>query len=416
MAVLVFGGLLFSFGWSAVASDCSKTSVGLTPINDLGTGMYKGEKGGLYPDGKNVRPPPHDTAGQLIGDAVVPRNGGGQPDPGGRYVLISIGMSNTTQEFTTFKTIADAAPAKDPRLVIVDGAQSAVTAGEWAKSNSPWETVDSRLAAAGVTPQQVAVAWVKVVDANPDNGWPAFAQTLKDEMVVIAQKLTDRYPNIRLAYFSSRIYAGYATGTLSPEPYAYESGFSAKWLIGDQLAGSQALNFKTESGAVEAPWLSWGPYLWADGLVPRSDGLTWACSDLQNDGVHPSASGKAKVAGLLLDYFRTDSTAHQWFSPSAPTKRDVSLHLRKHLVAWGEVTTAKGFVGCIQDVKVRIQRKAESGWNTVDTDRTDNQGDYKTRVNDRVGKYRARVLKSVVGAEGDQECRARSSSTKGHAH
>ena len=30
------------------ASDCSKTSVGLTPLSDLGTGRYQGVEGGLY--------------------------------------------------------------------------------------------------------------------------------------------------------------------------------------------------------------------------------------------------------------------------------------------------------------------------------------------------------------------------------
>ncbi len=110
------------------------------------------------------------------------------------------------------------------------------------------------------------------------------------------RNLHDRYPNLTLAYLSSRIYAGYASTTLNPEPYAYEGGFSVKWLIADQLAGDAALNFDPASGVVEAPWAAWGPYLWADGLSPRSDGLTWGCSELSSDGTHPSASGQAKVA------------------------------------------------------------------------------------------------------------------------
>jgi hypothetical protein len=36
-------------------------------------------------------------------------------------------------------------------------------------------------------------------------------------------------------FLSRRIYAGYATNCLNPEPYAYEYGFSAKWLIEAQV-------------------------------------------------------------------------------------------------------------------------------------------------------------------------------------
>src|SRR5205814_5733577 len=100
----------------------------------------------------------------------------------------------------------------------------------------------------------------------------------------------------------SRIYAGYATGVsaLNPEPYAYESGFAVKWLIEGQINGADSVNYDPARGPVQAPWLSWAPYLWADGLTPRNDGLTWVCSSFQSDGTHPSATGRDIVADSLL--------------------------------------------------------------------------------------------------------------------
>jgi hypothetical protein len=137
----------------AQAADCTRTSVGLTPLTDLGAGAYRGEEGGLYPEGVNERPAAHERAGQTVADEVVPRSGAGAPDPAGRYALISIGMSNTTQEFSALIPLANADPAKDPRLVLVDGAQGGQTASVWADPTAnAWSVADQRLAAAGLTP------------------------------------------------------------------------------------------------------------------------------------------------------------------------------------------------------------------------------------------------------------------------
>jgi hypothetical protein len=400
-----FAAALLAWPGLAGAADCTRTSVGLTPLTDLGTATYRGEEGGLYPGAANERPAAHERAGQTLADAVVPRNGAGAPDPAGRYALVSIGMSNTTQEFSALIPLANADPAKNPRLVLVDGAQGGQTASAWADPTAnAWNVADQRLAAAGLTPAQVSVAWVKLADAGPTNGWPAYAQELEAETATVLRNLHDRYPNLALAYLSSRIYAGYASTALNPEPYAYEGGFSVKWVIDDQLAGDPMLNYDPASGAVEAPWTAWGPYLWADGLAARSDGLTWACADLQADGTHPSPSGQAKVANLLLGFFKADSTARLWFSTAEPTDRALTLKLRGRLTARGRVT-ADGFMGCLEGAEVTIQRRARRGWRKVGTDRADANGAYRAELDDRPGRYRARVGPETAGAQSDQLCR-----------
>ena len=96
---------------------------------------------------------------------------------------------------------------------------------------------------------------------------------------------------------------------LNPEPYAYESGFAAKWVIEaqiDQMRGGPPdpragdLDYATGPGT----WIAWAAYLWADGPNPRSDGLTWQPGDLAADGTHPSASGRAKVGTLLHGFLQ----------------------------------------------------------------------------------------------------------------
>jgi hypothetical protein len=141
-----------------------------------------------------------------------------------------------------------------------------------------------------------------------------------------------RYPNLKQIFISTRIYAGYASAPLNPEPYSYEYGFSAKWLIQAQIdqirsgtADPVAADISYTSGA--GAWTAWGPYLWADGTKPRSDNLIWCngqsgspCNgevDFQSDGTHPSTdSGVPKVVNLMMKFFSTSPYTPVWFCSS----------------------------------------------------------------------------------------------------
>ena len=140
-----------------------------------------------------------------------------------------------------------------------------MTANVWANpgSRNPWAVLDQRLQQAGIAPRQVQVAWIKQAIPAPEylGDFPKHADVLKGHMDGLLEQLRRRFPNVRIAYLSSRIYAGYATTHLNPEPYAYESAFVVRWLIQDQIKG--------ESGAAKPPLLLWGPYLWADGEKGR---------------------------------------------------------------------------------------------------------------------------------------------------
>jgi hypothetical protein len=165
-----------------------------------------------------------------------------------------------------------------------------------------------------------------VADSAEILPFPADAEAYRDQLAVVVRNAMDLYPNLQVAYLSSREYGGYNTsGRPSPEPLAYENGFGVKWLIGDQIAGDMSLNPDARRGSVEAPWLAWGPYLWADGLNPRRDGLVWECGDFRSDGTHPSSDGAAKVATSLIDFFTETQTAAPWFSSLADPIGDVTL-------------------------------------------------------------------------------------------
>lgn len=291
----------------------------LRPLTELGDKKYQDFAGGLYPDGKNERPAAHEAAGLALAKQVRPLDAQGKPAADGKIVFLSVGMSNTTQEFSTFKQLADADKEKNPRLVIVDGAQGGMTAAriQDAEDNGAglkfWTTVDQRLKAAEVSRKQVQVAWIKQANAGPTEGFPQYAQKLQSELARIVQLMQKRFPNLKMVYLSSRTYGGYAKTGLNPEPYAYQSAFAVRWLIEQQLKGEAALNHDPGKGEVKAPWLSWGPYLWANGTVKRADGFFYEEGDFAGDGTHPSASGRRKVAELLLKFCKTDPTARPWF-------------------------------------------------------------------------------------------------------
>ena len=315
LSVFLLTTLLLLLREYSLSANCDSTSKGYTPFIDLGTGTYQGFEGGLYPGGSNFRPSAHNSVGLNLGWSIRPLNNSGQPDSLGKIVLISIGMSNCSQEFSTFIPLANADTSKNPDLLIINGAQGGQTAAIIQESTAFfWDTVDARLSHAGVTPLQVQIAWLKEANANPTAPFPTHAETLQAQLAQITRVAKNRYPNLKIIYLASRTYAGYASTTLNPEPYAYESGFSVKWLIEEQINGEPRLNYDSAQGQVFSPWLSWGPYLWADGINPRSDSLIWLCSNFSaSDGTHPSATGRIKVANLLLDFFKSESTSLPWF-------------------------------------------------------------------------------------------------------
>jgi hypothetical protein len=302
------------------AADCDQTSVGMMPLMDLGTKTYQGEVGGLYAGGTNVPPADHLDAGLLIVQSLKPLAPDGTVDEeNGVILLVSVGMSNTSQEFNRFRQLVGELDGLHPKLAVINGAQGGKDVTHTADpNNSFWDVLNQRLAQGGYTPQQVQIVWLKQAKAQPSGPFHQSAGQLKSWLADSVRNVKHHLPNAALCYLSSRIYAGYATTTLNPEPYAYESGFAVKWLIADQIAGDPQLNFDPNVGEVMAPWLAWGPYLWADGLTPRSDGLIWECGDLAADGTHPSESGRTKVANLLIDFFSSDPTATPWFLAESP--------------------------------------------------------------------------------------------------
>lgn len=331
---------------------------------------YLGFQGGLYEGVSDTMPTDHATAGTAAAALIKALDHNGNPSTTGAIVFLGIGMSNATEEFSAFiSTAAASSGVNHTTLAMEDGASGAATACYWtvATGQIPVSTCpdakgvlldnqydrvrDTVLATATTAPsapagcgaapktpclteKQVQVLWIK--NANPRPGI-ANMRTLCDAsvpgcvndtagteailyesqlgLIIRAAKL--RYPNLQQVFLSTRIYAGYATDGLNPEPYAYEYGFSGQKLIEAQVLQERngtidpvALDMSYTNGT--AAWTAWGTYIWADGNIARSDGLDWLSSDFQSDGTHPDAQGTTKVVDQLMGFYTTSSFT-PWF-------------------------------------------------------------------------------------------------------
>lgn len=281
-----------------------KAPASLKPLCDMtAEDRYEGEDGGLYGKGSNQPPDALHKGAQAALAQIQPLDADGRPSDSGRIVLVSISMSNATQEFSFFKQIADKDPRKSGQLTIVDCAQGGQAMAEWVPPEGrPWQEAMSRLERAGVSPRQVQAAWIKLANKGPTGSMSDHLAKLEADTTKVIANAKKSFPNLRIAYLGSRIWAGNARGNLNPEPYAYESAFAARHLILKQPAEA-------------SPVLLWGPYLWSEGEKGRKlDGLTYTPSDFANDGVHPSTSGREKVANQLLEFFATNPLARSWFT------------------------------------------------------------------------------------------------------
>jgi len=172
-------------------SHCTEIFPANKPINDLGQETYYPPspspsttpvQGGLYPGGFNQRPIAHNNRGIRIAQTkIVPRKRDGSPDPDGtdpqsKIVMISIGMCNTSKDFGgnlgmdeeqgfEWRVMQDffASLWRNPKLVVIDCAQSEMGANKWADPTdlAPWVELESRLHDARVTRKQVQIIWLK---------------------------------------------------------------------------------------------------------------------------------------------------------------------------------------------------------------------------------------------------------------
>jgi hypothetical protein len=346
----------------------SGIAVAQLPIDTEGGPPYLGlYELGLYRNGSNDCPEAHRIEGLARANAIVPLNSSGAPDPNGRIVMMSVGMSNATIPFcipdaslpprlsALYLNLVDCSGwsfmgrsrqyvALNPALQIVNGAYNGQPAENWDDDNfptfAPIPPNPSYPTAVGnydrvrdlimpvyvptVSEASVQVAWLKVLHAYPPQSLPgpgSDAEGLVSRMGNILRFMRTRYPNLSIVFLTPSTYRGYHTTAFNPEPQGHEGAFAVKWLIEAQVAQIESGNTIIDPLAGDldytdgtAPWVAWGPYLWANGTTSRaSDGLSWASTDYAGDGLHHTPAGLSKFGLMLLHFFTQNRFSHCWF-------------------------------------------------------------------------------------------------------
>ncbi|RZV36701.1 MAG: fibronectin type III domain-containing protein [Chromatiales bacterium] len=232
-------------------------------------------------------------------------------------VLLCIGMSQAHWECGGDPDVGQNGWAAQSNLpiVIVDGAISGWEITRiMADPGTYWAAVEQRLRDAGYSNADVQVMWGKNATRTVDNNPDVIAEriTLRDGLIQVQQEAEARFPNLRAGFHSSRVYGGHCRA--NPEPIAHETYLA---IVG----------WDNEAGAIDSSskWFL-GPYIWADGLNMRGDGLTWSVDDFVKEprtgpGCHPSQSGINKVADENEQFFLklTYAPPGSGNPPTAPT-------------------------------------------------------------------------------------------------
>ena len=231
--------------------------------------------------------------------------------------VVCIGMSNSNQECSTFIASIQGLWAGDisPAVRVVNCARGGHALERWVDPDfdeALWERcIQTLLPQNGVRPEQVRVLYHKAANQfttgadgsvlppypDSDSDFVAF----HDNLGQFADRVPLWFSEVAAVYTSSRTFGGFAGNPRRGEPLSYEEGHALNEWLADHRT-------------VEGVWYGWGPYLWAPSCLDggfNGSGVCYDREDFVNDGVHPSASGREKVAGMI----HARLSEHTWYQP-----------------------------------------------------------------------------------------------------
>jgi hypothetical protein len=304
--------------------NCQLSRPAFIPLNDLGTNIFRGHQGGLYPSGSNSPSGTYLQDLQSYTQDIKPLDSSGNYNSKGQVVFIGVGASNPRTEFQAFQSILDTFQNLSTSLRTVNtciGGQGVQKMNQL--GDNYWKQADKMIDSMGLSNLQVQVAWVETENTgSPDSTFPGGPQLLLKDLKQLLKVMKQKYPKLKLCYFSARTYSGWVEGGSGrglEYPRDYYNGWAIKWFIDSAISQSQSgFDYKGTTPTIPMPIYS--TYNWTNGEVARKDGFSMDCeTDFGGDGLHLSAVGENKIGRELFNFFSRDDNTKQWFLQSNKT-------------------------------------------------------------------------------------------------
>jgi len=263
------------------------------PLTQLGTDTYFGEQGGLYPGGANVPPTAYKSELDQIAISLSTEN---------QVVVLSLGMSmqqNASAGFLNNGWASGTTPtgtAVNPAFRFINGAVGSKQQNWVDPNSSVWGRGLTALAQQGLTANDVDVVFYHNAWAGPSSlPFPNHAVNMKESAQITMGLIQEKYPNVQMILVANRHYALSPTSK-HPEPYAYEEGFSWKWLIEDRI------NCTADCGVL----IAWYAEEWVPDWANHSEYYV-------DDGLHLSGAGQAASAEIWYSWMSTLPYIAPWY-------------------------------------------------------------------------------------------------------
>ena len=285
------------------------------PINDLGTGKFKGYTGGLYPNGQN------DASGMYAIDLfqtchnITPLDTFGNPSPQkGKVLFISMGWSTCAQNMRALQAKTTGNPLTNPKLLLLTCNNGAGTArvNNIMNPNDPyWKLVAKDLRDANSSFRQVQIIYLETEDSSKNTSFPGRPLEVKNDLQSCFRVFEQKFPNIKLVYLLARTTTfGNHDHIFNLEPCPYYFGWACKWAIEDQINGVEGTAYKGANKV--SPMITWGFYQWATSTPRITDGFKWT-ADLTQDGMHANDAGRDTLSTRFQNFLLTDKYAKNWY-------------------------------------------------------------------------------------------------------